>query len=479
MNPLGLTHRTSQSRDARTVRISLRRASISASEPAPLEDILVTYKLKSHRRRRPNSSDEIFTLYTLAKVMASSPIELIDKLLEAALELCGAGTAGLSMLETTAEGEQVFRWTHLAGLLSEHIGDSTQRNFSPCGSTLDRKSPQLFAYPGRRFQYLNGLDFTMVEALVVPVYVGDKMPGTIWVVSHEEELKFDSEDVRIMAGLAEFAGCALRLIRSCEGGKDTHRDEKQEIAMHLRTERSLRETQAGLEEDVRVRNAQLQQLSIELINAQDEERRHLARELHDSAGQYLAGIQMNLGALLRPNSGLEDEARARVADSMGMAKICTSEIRTMSYLLHPPLLDEMGLGSAISWYAEGFAERSGIRVDVDIPETLARLPSEIETALFRVVQQCLANIHRHSGSLMALIRVKVDKESVSVDIRDEGRGIAADVLAGFQSGTRLTGVGLAGMRERIRDMGGRFEVRSSEKGASVQVRLLLSAGARS
>src|SRR5450432_1755580 len=416
MNPLGLTHRTSQSRDARTVRISQRRASISASEPAPLEDILVTYKLKSHRRRRPNSSDEIFTLYTLAKVMASSPIELIDKLLEAALELCGAGTAGLSMLETTAEGEQVFRWTHLAGLLSEHIGDSTQRNFSPCGSTLDRKSPQLFAYPGRRFQYLNGLDFTMVEALVVPVYVGDKMPGTIWVVSHDEELKFDSEDVRIMAGLAEFAGCALRLIRSCEGGKDTHRDEKQEIAMHLRTERSLRETQAGLEEDVRVRNAQLQQLSIELINAQDEERRHLARELHDSAGQYLAGIQMNLSALLRADSGLAVPARSLASDSMSLADRCSSEIRTMSYLLHPPLLDELGLRAATSMYAEGFAQRSGIRVDLEISQNLGRLPNEIETALFRVIQQGLANIHRHSGSLVAKVRIQSDAESISAAI---------------------------------------------------------------
>jgi signal transduction histidine kinase len=469
MNLLGLTRRNSQGRDARSVRISQRRASMSASEPARLEDILVTHKLKSHRRRRPNSSDEIVTLYTLAKVMASSPIELVDKLLEAALELCSAGTAGLSVLETTLEGEQVFRWTHVAGLLSEHVGDSTQRNFSPCGTTLDRKSPQLFAYPGRRFQYLNGLDFTMVEALVVPVYLGDKIPGTIWVVSHDEELKFDCGDVRVMTGLAEFAGCALRLMRSCESGKDTHLEENQEIAMHLRTERSLRETQAGLQADIRVRNAQLQQLSIELIHAQDEERRRLARELHDSAGQYLAGIQMNLSALLRADSGLAVPARSLASDSMSLADRCSSEIRTMSYLLHPPLLDELGLRAATSMYVEGFAQRSAIRVDLDISQNLGRLPSDIETALFRVIQQGLANVHRHSGSRVAKVCIKSDAGSVTASISDEGCGIPAETQRGFHSGTKLAGVGVAGMRERIKSMGGQFDITSNEGGTKIDV----------
>jgi len=151
----------------------------------------------------------------------------------------------------------------------------------------------------------------------------------------------------------------------------------------------------------------------------------------------------------------------------------------MSYLLHPPLLDEMGLGSAIAWYAEGFAQRSGIRVDVKIAETLPRLSSEIETTLFRVVQQSLANVHRHSGSATAMIRIRVDQGWLRVEIRDEGRGISSELLAGFRSGTRLLGVGLAGMRERVRDMGGSFEIDSSEKGASIQVALPLSASSKS
>jgi signal transduction histidine kinase len=450
-----------------------------ASTPAPLEHILITAKLKSRRWRKPNAHAENAALQGLARVMASAPEDLIDSLLKAALELCSAGTAGLSLLETGPQGEQIFRWTNLAGALGKHIGGTTPRDFSPSGVTMDAHAPQLFAYPARRFQYLNGLEYPIVEALVLPVDLGGETPGTLWIVSHDDEMKFDSEDARIMMGLAEFTGCALRMTRLSDVRLTARLQGDREIAAHIRTETALRQTQASLEVDIAARATQLEQLSAKLLNLQDEERRRLARELHDSVGQYLAGIQMNLSALLRPNSGLADAARARISDCMDMARLCTSEIRTMSYLLHPPLLDEMGLRSAVIWYAEGFAERSGIRVDLEIPETFGRLPSEIETALFRVVQQSLANVHRHSGSAVALIRFKLDGDAVGVEIRDQGHGIAPEVLSGFHSGARLYGVGMAGMRERIRDMGGIFEVRSSENGAFIQVSLRLSASAKS
>jgi two-component system NarL family sensor kinase len=226
-----------------------------------------------------------------------------------------------------------------------------------------------------------------------------------------------------------------------------------------------------LEIDIVARTAQLQQLSVKLINTQDEERRRLARELHDSAGQYLAGIQMNLGVLLREGSGLAAADKSRVSDSMSLVDRCTSEIRTMAYLLHPPLLDEMGLRSAILMYVEGFAERSGIRVDLEIPDDFGRLSSDMETGVFRVIQQSLANVHRHSGSLVACLRVKTDGESVTIEIQDEGCGIPSEILKGFYSGTRLAGVGIAGMRERIEGMAGQFDIRSSESGTTIQVRL--------
>ena len=480
MESPGFPRRRSRRQAARVLRVSERQLGAAAtSEPARLEDILITHKLKSRRRRKPNTHSENAALHALARVMAIAPDDLIDTLLRTSLELCSAGTAGLSLLETPAEGEQIFRWTNVAGALGKQLGGTTPRHFSPCGVTLDRNAPQLFNYPGRLFQYFNGFDFTIVEALVMPVDLGGERPGTIWILSHDEEVKFDSEDARIMTGLAEFTACALRLTRQSETRRTARVEGEKKIAAHKRTEATLRKTQASMEVDITAHAAQLRQLSASLLKAQDEERRHLARELHDSAGQYLAGIQMNLSALLRPNSGLEEAARERLADSLDMAKVCTSEIRTMSYLLHPPLLDEMGLGSAIAWYAEGFAQRSGIRVDVEIPETLQRLPSEIETTLFRVVQQSLANIHRHSGSATAMIRIGIDEDSVGVEIRDEGRGISSEVLAGFRSGTRLLGVGLAGMRDRIRDMGGSFDIDSSEKGTSIQVALLLPASAES
>jgi signal transduction histidine kinase len=407
--------------------------------------------------------------------MATAPNELVDTLLRMALELCSAGTAGLSLLETTPEGEQLFRWTNLAGALSTYVGGSTPRNFSPCGTTLDRNAPQLFAYPSHRFQYLNKVDTPIVEALVIPIYIGDERPGTIWILSHDGEVKFDSEDVRVMTGLAEFTSCALRLTHAFEGERQARQEGDTEIAKHKQMERALRQTQSNLEGVVDARTAQLQQLSARLMNTQDEERRRIARELHDSAGQYLAGIQMNLGALSHETAGLAAPQKARIADSMAMAERCTSEIRTISYLLHPPLLDETGVRSAISWYVQGFAERSGICVDLEIPESLGRLPSDTETALFRVVQQSLANIHRHSGSEVARIVVDADAERVTVEICDQGRGIAPEILAGFHSGTRLVGVGMVGMRERIRNLGGQFDVRSSDKGTTIQVSLPLAA----
>jgi signal transduction histidine kinase len=237
--------------------------------------------------------------------------------------------------------------------------------------------------------------------------------------------------------------------------------------------KELTATHAGLKRDIAERTAQLQQLFVKLMNLQDEERRRLARELHDSAGQYLAGIHMNLSALLRADSGMTAANRSLVSDSLSLVDLCTSEIRTMSYLLHPPLLDEMGLRSAILMYVDGFAQRSGIRVDVEIPANLGRLSRDMETAVFRVVQQSLANVHRHSGSLVACLRIKSDAKFMMIEIRDEGCGISHETLEGFSSRTRLAGVGITGMRERIQSMGGQFDIRSAKTGTTVEVRVPL------
>jgi len=183
---------------------------------ATLEDILITEHLLYRTRRQRGSQVEAESLRFLAQTVAASPEHLVDSFLKMAIDLCRAGTSGISLLETSSTGVQVFRWTNLAGKLAKCVGGTTPRNFSPCGVTLDRNSPQLFAYPARYFQYFNQVEVPIVEGLVIPFHVGATTQGTVWIVSHDEQSRFDSEDARIMTTLAEFAGCALHLIRSLQ-----------------------------------------------------------------------------------------------------------------------------------------------------------------------------------------------------------------------------------------------------------------------
>jgi signal transduction histidine kinase len=214
----------------------------------------------------------------------------------------------------------------------------------------------------------------------------------------------------------------------------------------------------------------LRTLSGSLMQAQDEERRRVARELHDSAGQYLAAVQMNLTALGNlVGASLGEGAQTRLADTIDLVDRCTAEIRTLSYLLHPPLLDDVGLASAISWYVEGFSQRSGVAVSVDMPKDLARPSPEVETALFRIVQQSLANIHRHSESKVARIRLTVEDRRLAIEISDEGRGFPPEVMSKFRASGQLPGVGISGMRERMNALRGTFDVISSESGTTVRV----------
>jgi RNA polymerase sigma factor (sigma-70 family) len=207
------------------LQIARKKMKHSLSDPRPtaslepacrggtLRSVLITKQLSSRICRRRTSQQEANCLLTLMQSAATSPAQLIDCFLEISIDLCRAGTAGLSLLETNTSKKQEFRWTNLAGKLAKCVGGTTPRNFSPCGVTLDRNSPQLFAYPGRYFKYFNKVEFPIIEALVIPFHVG-KTAGTVWIVSHDEQTKFDSEDARIMSSLAEFAGCAIHLSKS-------------------------------------------------------------------------------------------------------------------------------------------------------------------------------------------------------------------------------------------------------------------------
>jgi PAS domain S-box-containing protein len=209
----------------------------------------------------------------------------------------------------------------------------------------------------------------------------------------------------------------------------------------------------------------LRDLSGRLLHAQDEERRRIARELHDSAGQLVAALAMNMGSLEREANKIGSDAEALVKQSAALVQDLSREVRTISHLLHPPLLDEVGLVPALRSYVEGFSERSKIKVEFEIGQDFGRLPLDTETAIFRIVQESLTNIHRHSESLVASIRISRGEDYVSVEVEDHGKGILPEKQSPHEAG-----VGIRGMRERVRQLGGAFEIRSSSGGTLVLAR---------
>jgi PAS domain S-box-containing protein len=254
-----------------------------------------------------------------------------------------------------------------------------------------------------------------------------------------------------------------------------------DITQIKRTEENYRKLAETLEAEVLARTRELEernadvlrqaeqvrQLSWRLLRIQEEERRHIARELHDSAGQTLAVLALNISKIISAakdgGSGIVEAAE----ETQEIVQQLTQELRTTSYLLHPPLLDENGLRSALSWYVQGLRERSGLDIEFEIPKDFGRLPEEMELAVFRLVQECLTNVHRHSGSKTASIRVSREPDLISVEIQDQGRGMSAEKLAEIQS--RGSGVGIRGMRERLRQFEGVVNIESDSSGTRIMV----------
>jgi PAS domain S-box-containing protein len=213
-------------------------------------------------------------------------------------------------------------------------------------------------------------------------------------------------------------------------------------------------------------------LTRRILSLEADERRRIARELHDSLGQYLTSLKINLGLLSQAAN--ERHKAALLSECLQTAERCLKETRTISYLLHPPLLDEAGLDSAIRWYVDGFAQRSGIKVSLDMPPDPGRFRRDLETALFRVVQEALTNVHRHSGASAVTIRLDSDAEQVWLELKDNGKGIPEERLHAVESGSG-EGVGLAGMRERVRELGGNLKIESSNTGTLLNVSLPIAA----
>jgi PAS domain S-box-containing protein len=265
---------------------------------------------------------------------------------------------------------------------------------------------------------------------------------------------------------------ASKIARDITGRKRIER-ELYESEQRFRTLAEALDTQVQFRtQELRRRNAeilqqsdQLRDLSGRLMLAQDQERRRISRDLHDSAGQHLAALGMSLARI-------EDEAKrdpARLSksikDAQDLIQDLTQEIRTTSYLLHPPMLDESGLSSALRWYIDGLAQRSGLSIELDIPGNLERLAPDVELAIFRLVQECLTNIHRHSGSKTAVIRIARLPDKIYAEVQDHGKGISQERLAEIQS--QGVGVGIRGMRERVRQSHGELTVDSNALGTKI------------
>jgi PAS domain S-box-containing protein len=224
------------------------------------------------------------------------------------------------------------------------------------------------------------------------------------------------------------------------------------------------------EEALRQSEAELRLLSSRLLDLQDSERRRIARELHDGTAQNLFALNIALSRMLQ--QAPVEETRNALQECLSLCEQTREEIRTLSYVLHPPMLDEAGLVSALKWYIEGFSSRSGIKVELTADPAVGRLPIDIETDLFRVVQECLANIHRHSGSVAAVVHIDRNPERVLLQIRDWGRGMPAEIASGRALAS--PGVGIPGMHERLGQHQGNLEIKSSNKGTIVTATVPLS-----
>ena len=211
----------------------------------------------------------------------------------------------------------------------------------------------------------------------------------------------------------------------------------------------------------------LRQLSGRLLRLQDEERRRIARELHDTTAQNLAAIRVNLSRIYKSPATAEIAIRESVEESLSLTDRSISEVRTLSYLLHPPLIDEVGLIPSLRWFTRGFQERSGITVTLGAPAELDRLAVDVETALFRIVQEALTNIQRHSGSTVAHIRLEKEANQIRLEIEDEGRGLPEDLRE--KSALTAAGVGMAAIQQRVRELGGQLQIQSHERGTSIVV----------
>jgi PAS domain S-box-containing protein len=260
-----------------------------------------------------------------------------------------------------------------------------------------------------------------------------------------------------LCGFSKVTRDMTERMRAHEALKEANAELRREIAQKTVAERRLHESEASL-----------RKLSAHLFRMQDEEQRRLGRELHDGIGQYLAALKMGLDSLRSAKSVTSAEYDRLAGECSRLVQQSLKEVRTISYLLHPPMLEEMGLASAIPWYLEGFTKRSGIQTTFEISSGFERLPGDIELAIFRILQEGLTNVLRHSESPTAEVRLVLDGGKIVLEIKDAGKGMPTQILESSPDAPRTDGVGLRGIRERVRQFGGNIEFPPVEKGTALR-----------
>jgi PAS domain S-box-containing protein len=325
------------------------------------------------------------------------------------------------------------------------------------------------AYSGKSARELEGWGWQTVHHPEFVLQVTER-----WKKSLETGERFEMEfPLRGQDGVYRWFLTRAQAFRNSSGeivswfGVNTNIDDA------VKTRQALSEARRELERRVQERTAELnsaneslRSLSGTLLQLRDEERRRLARDLHDSLGQLIAATGMNLATIRAQQDKLDANAVKAILEIGDLVQEMNRQTRTISHLLHPPLLDEVGLVSALNWYVEEFSSRSGIQVQLEISESFGRISEDLEIAIFRIVQECLTNVHRHSGSLVAAIRVRQLSDQIILEVEDRGRGISADKLSELKT-ARSRGLGFRGMQERVRHLGGTWEIRSNQNGTVV------------
>ena len=388
-----------------------------------------------------------------------------------------AGYAVSSWLPSEAED----RLLHLAAIVDSSNDGIISKNLDGVITSWNKTAERLFGYSaeeavGRHITLIIPPDRRPEEAVILErLKRGER-------VEHFETVRVRKDGAMLDVSLT------ISPVKDSEGRVIGASKVARDFTAQKRTEQTLRESEQRLraltdtlEAQVRARTMELErrnrevlhqskklrELSHRLIEIQDNERRHIARELHDSAGQILAALGMNLATIVR-NVKLNAPKLARQAEeSEQMVRELSREIRTTSYLLHPPLLDECGLAESLLWYIRGLKERSGLDVTLAISEDFGRLTPEMELVIFRIVQECLTNVHRHSGSKVAAIEINRGPESITLSVQDEGSGIPSEKLLEIES--QAGGVGIRGMRERVLQFGGEMALQSGAMGTKISV----------